>query len=125
MTSSERQVFGLPLQYGGLGIINPVAIANHCFDSSVHSTTFLCQSILGTATFELDEHVFFTRSAKQLDAQIQANYYTTLFNNLTGRFDPGQQRAILRTKALPGFLLCHWKVISLIWLVRSFVMHLP
>ena len=99
VTSSERQVFGLPLQYGGLGIINPVAIANHYFDSSVRSTTFLCQSILGTATFELDEHVFSVRSAKQLDAQIQANYYTTLFNNLISRFDPGQQRAILRAKA--------------------------
>ena len=61
-----------------------MAIVNHCFDSSVRSTTFLCQSILGTATFELDEHVLSVRSAKQLDAQIQANYYTTLFNNLIG-----------------------------------------
>ena len=39
-------------------IINPVTVDNHCFESSVHSTAFLFQSILGTATFEIDEHVF-------------------------------------------------------------------
>ena len=41
VTVAECQLFGLLLKYGGLGIINPVAVANHCFDSSVHSTTFL------------------------------------------------------------------------------------
>ena len=54
---------------------------------------------MGTATFKLDEHVFSVQSAKQLDTQIQANYYTTLFNNLIGQFDPGRQRPILCAKA--------------------------
>ena len=39
------------------------------------------------------------RSAKALDAQISSGYFTTLFNNLIGQFNPCQQRAILRAKA--------------------------
>ena len=35
--------------------LDPVAVANHCLDSSVHSTTFLYK--LGTASFELNEYV--------------------------------------------------------------------
>ena len=83
------------MKNGGLGIINAVAVANHCFDSSVHSTIFLCKSTLGIASFELDEHVHCVQSAKALDAQITFGYFTTLFNDLIGRFNPCQQCAIL------------------------------
>ena len=97
VTVAERQLFGLPLKYGGLGIISPVA--NHCFDTSIGSTTFLCKSILGTASFELDGHVHCAQSAKALNAQVASGYFTTLFNNLIGQFNPCQQHAILQAKA--------------------------
>ena len=36
--ATEWELFGLPLKYRGLGIINPVAIVNHCFGFSIHFT---------------------------------------------------------------------------------------
>ena len=89
ITSSEYQVFCVPLKYGGLGI-NPVAVANHCFDSLALSTTFLCQFILGTAYIL---HRF-------------TLVIIPLFNNLISQFDPDQQPA-MRPETLPGCLLCH------------------
>ena len=56
---TERELFGLP-KYGGLGIINPVAIADHCFDY----TFYFVKSILGMTSFELDEHIVCVQSAK-------------------------------------------------------------
>ena len=57
VSAAERRLFALPLRYGGLGVSNPVIMANVCFDSSVRSTSFLRDSILGSATFELDAHI--------------------------------------------------------------------
>ena len=51
MSATEWELFCLPLKYGGLGIINPVAIANHCFDSSIRPSLFLCKSILEMISF--------------------------------------------------------------------------
>ena len=39
--SVERQIFALPLRYGGLGIVNP---ADYGYKSSLHSITFLQSS---------------------------------------------------------------------------------
>ena len=79
-------VVGLPLKYRDLGIINPVAIANHCFDSSIRSISFVCKSIFGTASFELDDYIHRVQAAKALDAQITSGYFTTLFNHVIGQF---------------------------------------
>ena len=46
VSATEQKLFGLPLKYGGLGVINPIAIANHCFDSSIRSTLFLWNDII-------------------------------------------------------------------------------
>ena len=43
--------------------------------------------------------LYHLKSNEACRAYIDLNYYTTLFNNLIGRFDPGQQHAILRAKA--------------------------
>jgi len=59
---------------------------------------------LGTALFEPDEHVHCVQFTKALDAQITSGYFTTLFNNLIGQFNPCQQRAILRAKACSSWL---------------------
>jgi len=40
VSSVEHQIFALPLRYGGLGIVNPVAVADYCYKSLLHSTVF-------------------------------------------------------------------------------------
>ena len=52
VTVAEYQLLGFTFEVWRL---DPVAVANHCLDSSVHSTTFLYK--LGTASFELNEYV--------------------------------------------------------------------
>ena len=41
VSATERQVFALPLRFGGLGVSNPVDITKLCFDSSVQSTAYI------------------------------------------------------------------------------------
>ena len=40
----------------GLGICNPVSLATNLFNSSVHGTEHLVNSIVGIEIFELDSH---------------------------------------------------------------------
>ena len=65
VSSTERQLFSLPLQFGGLGIFNPVVMLTIVM-TSVRSTLLLCKSILGSVTFELDAHIDSIQSAKLL-----------------------------------------------------------
>jgi len=120
MNATEQELLGLPLKYGDFGIINSVAVTNHCFDSSIHSTLFLLKSILGMTAFELDEYVVYEQSAKSLDTQVSTGYCTA---NVFEQFDVGpfskQGLAILL-----GCFLCRWQSTSLIWLVKSFMMYL-
>ena len=46
VSAAEHQLFPLPSCYGGLGVSNPLTIANVCLDSSVCSTEFLRDCIL-------------------------------------------------------------------------------
>ena len=57
VSAIERQLFCLPLQFGGLGVFNPVIMSDNCYDLSVCSTLLFHESILGHAVFELDAHV--------------------------------------------------------------------
>ena len=41
VSSVDRQIFALPLRYGGLAIVNP---ADYCYKSSLHSTALLQSS---------------------------------------------------------------------------------
>ena len=75
VSAAERRLFALPLRYGGLGVSNPVIMANVCFDSSVHFTSFLRDSILGSATIELDAHISSVRSARQLEQKLRSQHY--------------------------------------------------
>ena len=47
VSAVERCLFALPFQLGSLGICNPVSLAFHLFNSSVHSTEHLVKSIVG------------------------------------------------------------------------------
>ena len=51
VSAIERRLFALPLRLGGLGICNPVSLAFHLFNSSVHGTEHLVKSIVGLETF--------------------------------------------------------------------------
>ena len=82
----------------GIGVSNPVIMANVCFDSSVCSTSFLRDSILGSATFELDAHISSIWSARQLDQKLQSQHYTATFDSLISSFNSIQQSAILRAR---------------------------
>jgi len=44
ISTAERDLFALPLRFGGLGMNNPVSMAFCLFDSSVHGTVTLTNS---------------------------------------------------------------------------------
>jgi len=96
--ATERWLFSLPLQFGGLGVFNPMAMYSFCYDFSVHSTLLLHNSILRSTTFELDAHVETVQSVKCLDRQHKSDHFTTLFEQLITMFESLQQWAILRCK---------------------------
>ena len=98
VSAIERQLFSLPLQFGGLGVFNPVTMSDYCYDSSVRSTLLLRKSILGSATFEFDAHVETVQSARHSDRQYKIDHFTDVFDQLIGMFDSLQQRAVLRAK---------------------------
>ena len=56
MLAEERHLVALPLRFGSLGICNPVSLATNLFNSSVHTTEHLVNSIVGIGNFELDSH---------------------------------------------------------------------
>jgi len=96
--ATERQLFSLPLQFEGLGVFNPMAMYEFCYNSSVCSTLLLCNSILESATFELDAHVETVQSAIRFDRQYKSDHFTAVFDQLITIFESLQQRAILRCK---------------------------
>ena len=75
-----------------------MAMYGFCYDSSVRSTLLLRNSILGSATFELDAHVETVQSAKPLDRQHKSDNFTAVFDQLITMFESLQQLAILRCK---------------------------
>jgi len=56
VSAAEQCLFVLPLRLGGLEICNPVSLAFHLYDSSVHCTEHLIRSIVRFESFELDCH---------------------------------------------------------------------
>ena len=98
VSAVERSLFALPLRLGGLGICNPVSLASHLFDSSVHGTEHLVRSIVGLEIFELDSH-FDRVSSNKLHYRHQLNtVFDDEFSRLIALFDPMQQRAILHAR---------------------------
>jgi len=98
VSAAERHLFALPLQLGGLGICNPVSLAFHLYDSSVHCSEHLIRSIVRFEGFELDSH-FDCVSRHKVNHRQQMN---TIFNDefcqLLPLFDTLQQWAILWAK---------------------------
>jgi len=56
VSAAEQHVFALPLRLGSLGICNPVSLAFHLYDSSVHCIEHLIRSIIKFDSSELDSH---------------------------------------------------------------------
>jgi len=58
LTSLQLNIsfFALPLKYGGLGIVNPVVIADCYFNSSLLHCLFT-ELYFGFGSFELDAHI--------------------------------------------------------------------
>jgi len=91
-------LFAFPLQFGGLGICNPVSLASRLFNSSVCGTKHLIGSIVGLETFELGFH-FDCVSFNKLHYRQQLNViFNEEFGRLLALFDSLQQQAILRAK---------------------------
>jgi len=64
VSANERQLFALPSKLGGLDVWNPVDNTSLCFESSVHSTAYLKDSIFGNVLFELDAYITTVQSAR-------------------------------------------------------------
>ena len=56
VSATECRLFALPLQLGGLGICNPVSLASHLYDLSMHCTEHLSRSIVSSEVFERDSY---------------------------------------------------------------------
>jgi len=98
ISTAERDLFALPLLFGGLGVGNPVSMASCLSDSSVRGTVTLVHSIVGAATFELDTHLETVSEARAYHHKCMDNIYTNDFDKSLSSFDPSQQRAILRAR---------------------------
>jgi len=98
ISTAERDLFALPLQFGGLGMGNPVSMASCLFDSSVCGTVTLAYSIVGAATFKLDAHLETVSEARTYHHKCMDNIYTNDIDKLLSSFDPSQQHAILRAR---------------------------
>ena len=91
-------MFALPSRFGELGVGNTVNNAKLCFESSVNSTAYLKNSILGNVVFELDAHITSVQAARQLQCKLRSEHNAATFTELIGLFTPIQQRAILRAR---------------------------
>ena len=98
VSSVERRLFALPLRLGGLGICNPVSLASYLYDSSIHSTALLVQSVVSSANFELDAHFACVSLSKRNYHEQMNSIFTEQFDELLPLFDSSHQRAILRAK---------------------------
>ena len=87
VSSVERQIFALPLRYGGLGITNLVTVTDYCYESSLCTTAFLQSSILGQVEFELDTLISSVFSNKVPDKQSQSQRHTNAFDGFIGQLD--------------------------------------
>jgi len=74
----ECHIFALPLRFEGLGIVNPVAVADYCYKSSLHSTAFLQSSILGLVDFKLDAHITSGNPSKVQDKEYQSQHFANI-----------------------------------------------
>ena len=98
ISTAERNLFALPLRFGGLGVSNPVLMAPSLLDSSVRSTVTLAHSIVGATTFELDAHLETVSNARTYHHKHMDTIYTNEFDRLLPSFDSSQQRTILRAR---------------------------
>ena len=96
VSAVERRLFAVPLRLGGLGICNPVSLAFHLLNSSVHSSEYLDKSIIDFEIFELDSHFDCVSSNKLSYHQHLGVNFDEVFCQLLPLFDSKQQRAILR-----------------------------
>ena len=82
ISTAERNLFALPLRFGGLGVSNPVLMAPSLLDSSVRSTVTLVHSIVGATTFELDAHLETVSNARTYHHKHMDIIYTNEFDKL-------------------------------------------
>ena len=94
VSTVKQHLFALPLQLGGLGICNPVSLALHLFNPSVHGTEHLVKSIIGFEIFELDSHFDCVSSNKLSYRQQLGINFDMEFGQLLPLFDSKQQRTI-------------------------------
>ncbi len=60
----ERQLYGLPVRLGGLGILDPTSTANAAYSTSRAATEHLTRAIEGKTPFELATHRSTMRKAR-------------------------------------------------------------
>ena len=97
ISSTERDLFALPLRMGGLGVSNPVVAAPYVYDLSVQSTNVLVRSIVHTV-LELDAHIDAVLQAKAQYRQFMNDVCASNFDALLPSLDGSCQCAILRAK---------------------------
>jgi len=101
VSATEKQLFSLPLQFGGLDVFNLMAMYGFAMTLQfVPPCCFVILHILESATFKLDAHVESVQSAKRFDRQHKSEHFTAVFDQLITMFESLQQQAILRFRNL-------------------------
>ena len=98
VSAAECHLFVFPLRLGGLGICNPVSLASHLYDSSIHCTEHLIRSIVSSEVFELDSHFEYVTVNKVNYYQYMSRLFNDKFGQLLSSFDSLQQWATLWIK---------------------------
>ena len=97
VSSLERQLFALPVRFGGLGVFSPSLTAEPHHLASRASTEVLVSALQGDS-FELATHETTVLSAKHDYASLRDAQFKQLFDDLLDQFDHIHQRVILRAR---------------------------
>ena len=97
VSSLERQLFALPVRFGGLGVFSPSLTAEPHYLASRALTKVLVSALQGDS-FELAGHEATVLSAKQEYASLRDAQFKQLFDDLLDQFDHIHQRVILRAR---------------------------
>ena len=94
----ERQLFSLPVKYGGLGIPSACVSAPILYTASRNSTKCIVDTIISHSSFEIAAHETTVFSARSDYLKSCEQRYDQLYDNVLQQFDSFHQRSIQRAR---------------------------
>ena len=120
ISSTEQDLFALPLRMSGLGVSNPVVVAPYVPELSVQSTNVLVRSIAHATVFELDAHIDAVLQAKAQYRQLMGDVSASNFDVFCSPLLMPPVSVLRIVICHPGWLCCLCTGISSIYLPKNF-----